>query len=389
MQLFILMKVVYLGCDEMQILATNYLDGESYCFHVEDGRFISIEQIPFEKSYPILSPGFQDIQINGFNGLDFNDHFDFDYANDVLKQLLNKGIHSIYPTIITNSEEQIISLGKQILNWRKESPLATKMVRGIHLEGPYISPKDGARGAHSLSFVRPPNLEEFQRIQHNLNHFIKILTISPEWKEAIPFIRNVSSSVIVAIGHTTALPEEIHAAAAAGATLSTHFGNGVEGVLPRHPNYLWAQLAEDKLFASVISDGFHLDSDVLKVTTKMKQEKLILVSDAVSLAGKEPGEYKQPVGGDVTLSTEGKLFLRDSPQYLAGSAMDIFQCARKYQEKIQPEIIEVVRCMTKNIEMLFGHESPIQVGNTAEFILTNSLEFSIEKSFINGKDWVK
>src|SRR5699024_6168859 len=149
---------------------------------------------------------------------------------------------------------------------------------------------------------------------------------SPEWDQAPFFIEKAAKSgVKVAIGHTSANSQQIKNAVEAGAVLSTHLGNGAHATLPRHPNYIWDQLAEEDLWATVISDGHHLPTNFLKVVHQVKGEKKILVSDSVALAGMSPGDYTTPVGGKVTLTNEGRLHLRDDPELLAGSAMNLLQ----------------------------------------------------------------
>ncbi|MEK3765306.1 N-acetylglucosamine-6-phosphate deacetylase [Solibacillus sp. FSL K6-4121] len=371
----------------MEINATHYKTQKSYRFEISKTQFSTIEEITYDKNFPILSPGFMDIQINGYNGVDFNDSFDFTQANNVLIELLKNGVHHIYPTIITNQFSDLKKLGQQICEWVDSSVLAKKMVKGIHLEGPYISPKDGAKGAHALEYIKAPNIGEFRTLQDNLRQFIKIVTLSPEWKEAIPFIEALHSEVTIAIGHTTANEKEINAAVEKGACLSTHLGNGAEAVLPRHPNYIWSQLANDKLYASVIADGFHLDESILKVMNRVKGEKLILVSDAVNLAGMPAGKYSQAVGGDVTLSEEGRLFLTESPQYLAGCAKNLWQCMQYFQQHIEPNIFNVISKVTTNVYTLLQEKDPIIIGSNADFVLLDPNTFEIKASYLLGKDW--
>src|SRR5699024_12338043 len=129
---------------------------------------------------------------------------------------------------------------------------------------------------------------------------------SPEWDQAPFFIEKAAKSgVKVAIGHTSANSQQIKNAVEAGAVLSTHLGNGAHITLPRHPNYIWDQLAEENLWASVISDGHHIPKSVLKVFQKVKLNKMILIRDSVVLGGKPPGDYITAVGGEVTISTNG------------------------------------------------------------------------------------
>ena len=372
----------------MKIEANYYLNGQSYEFHIQDGLFVNIQPIPLNRELPIISPGFTDIQINGYKGVDFNTKFDLDSASLMLEELVRNGVFSIYPTIITNSVENIKRLGNQIVNWTEKSKLAKAMIKGIHLEGPYISPNDGARGAHNIKFVKAPNVEEFEGIQRELNDFIKIVTISPEWDESLAFIKSVSNKVLVAIGHTTASTERINEAAKSGAKLSTHLGNGAEAVLPRHPNYIWSQLANDDLYASIIADGFHLDEDVMKVMYRVKKEKLILVSDAVNLAGLPPGHYEQAVGGKVTLSDDGRLYLTDNPKYLAGSAKDLLSCAQYYYQHVNKNIYEVIRSMTSNVNNLMSIVNPIDKGKKADFILVANNSLEIKSAYFSAREWL-
>jgi N-acetylglucosamine-6-phosphate deacetylase len=163
---------------------------------------------------------------------------------------------------------------------------------------------------------------------------IRIITLSPEWPEAAAFIRRAAEGgVTVAIGHTSATPEQIRGAVAAGATLSTHLGNGSHQMLPRHRNYIWEQLAADELYASMISDGFHLPDAVMKVFMRMKPGKIILVSDATALTGMPPGDYNTHIGGDVTLTEEGKLHVKGNPDMLAGSGKSLLHCVETLAAK--------------------------------------------------------
>src|SRR5699024_9366675 len=207
-----------------------------------------------------------------------------------------------------------------------ELDMCHDMIGGFHLEGPYLSTQDGPRGAHDKRYVKEPDWDEFCKLQESARGNIRIISISPEWDQAADFIEKANkSNVKVAIGHTAANTRQIHAAVEAGATLSTHLGNGAHVTLPRHPNYIWDQLAEKNLWASDISDGHHLPTNVLNVFNDVKHEKMLLISHSVALAGKPPGDYKTPVGGEVTLTENGKLHLKNEPNLLAGSAQNLLQ----------------------------------------------------------------
>jgi N-acetylglucosamine-6-phosphate deacetylase len=269
-----------------------------------------------------IGPGLVDLQINGFRGMDFNTlPVSEDLPGQLTRELWKEGVTSYFATVITNEVPAIEACVRAIAEACARDPDAAAGIAGIHLEGPFLSPHDGPRGAHDRRFVRAPEWGLFARWQKAAEGRIRILTISPEWPGAERFIRRcVSSGVTVSIGHTAATPEEIQSAVAAGASLSTHLGNGAHLVLPRHPNYLWEQLAQDALRACIIADGFHLPDSVIKVILRVKGANALLTSDAVYLSGLKPGRYTTHIGGKVILTPEGKLHLAANPGLLAGSA---------------------------------------------------------------------
>jgi N-acetylglucosamine-6-phosphate deacetylase len=203
----------------------------------------------------------------------------------------------------------------------KESLKTGAAMAGFHVEGPHISPDDGPRGAHPRRWVRPPDLDEYRRWQDVSNGQVRLITLAPEWPGATRYIeRIVADGVVASIGHTNASAEHIAAAVSAGATLSTHLGNGAHPVLQRHPNYIWEQLAEDRLMADFIVDGIHLSASFLKVALRAKGlERSILVTDAAGPAGAKPGRYRLGEQ-DVDLTADGRVVLAGQEK-LAGSAL--------------------------------------------------------------------
>jgi N-acetylglucosamine-6-phosphate deacetylase len=302
----------------------HFQSEEPISIFVREGVIEKIQPFTCDRpdELPVIAPGLVDLQINGFQGFDFNSHpVSPELVQQVTRLLWSEGITSYYPTVITNSDEAILEAVRVIVAACKEDALVGTSAVGIHLEGPFISPHDGARGAHGQSFVKAPDWELFQRWQESAEGTIRIVTLSPEWPNSTEFIEKcVKAGVVVSIGHTSATPEQIRNAVAAGATMSTHLGNGAHTVLPRHPNYIWEQLAQDELWACMIADGFHLPESVLKVIMRTKGNRCLLVSDAVYLSGMAPGHYDTHIGGKVVLQPSGKLTLADHPNILAGSA---------------------------------------------------------------------
>jgi N-acetylglucosamine-6-phosphate deacetylase len=307
----------------MEITGLHYATGRPVVIRFGCSVIESVEAADTANvDVPFVGPGLVDLQINGFLGRDFNRVPIPDEAlSEAVRLMWKEGVTSFFPTVITNSAEAIEQAMKTIAASCDRDPAANRAVAGIHLEGPFISPEDGARGAHAKQYVRAPDWDLFQKWQQASGGRIKILTMSPEWPSAADFIREASAAgVTISIGHTSATSEQIREAVIAGARLSTHLGNGAHLMLPRHPNYIWEQLAQDALWSCVIPDGFHIPEQVLKVIMKVKGEQTIAVSDAVSLAGLPAGTYDMPVGGKVVLTPAGRLHLAENEKLLAGSA---------------------------------------------------------------------
>lgn len=309
------------------IMGRHYRTGELIQVSAVDGCLQEIraaDAVPQELGEPVpwIAPGLVDLQINGYLGMDVNQApLTKETVAELTRALWKEGVTSYYPTVITNGDAPISQILGAIADACRMDTLMDSCIRGIHLEGPFISPEDGPRGAHGKAYVKAPDWELFQRWQEAADGRIAVVTMSPEWPEAEAFIRQCDASgVTVSIGHTNASPEQIRSAIAAGAKLSTHLGNAAHMMLPRHPNYIWEQLAADELWSCIIADGFHLPESVLKVFMKVKGNKTILVSDAVYLSGLQPGAYTTHIGGEVVLAPSGKLHLADNANMLAGSA---------------------------------------------------------------------
>ncbi len=303
-----------------------------------------------------IAPGWIDLQVNGYAGVDYNSAASSQeqIAHSIRAQFAT-GVTRFFPTVITGSPEGMTAALRNLAAAR-ESLADGAAMEAFHLEGPYISPADGPRGAHPAQCVRPPNLAEFQRFQEAANGNVRLVTISPEWPEAPHFIERITEQGVVAsIGHTKATSIQIADAVSAGATMSTHLGNGTDALLPKQPNYLWEQLAEDRLAASFIVDGFHLSPSFLNVALRAKGlERSLLVTDAVMPAGCPPGRYRL---GEVEVELHGDGSVRlPGGSRLAGSALRMDQAIAKVMRTAGLTLREAVSLATRN---------PARVGRVA------------------------
>jgi N-acetylglucosamine-6-phosphate deacetylase len=199
------------------------------------------------------------------------------------------------------------------------------------------------------------------------------------------------AGVVVSIGHTNATAQQISEAVSAGATMSTHLGNGAHSVLRRHPNYIWEQLAEDRLMASFIVDGVHLPGSFVKVAMRAKgMERAVLVTDASSPAACKPGRYwlgEQPVD----LTEDYRVVLAGQDR-LAGSALRMDQGVGKLMTLAGLSLSQAVKLATVNAARagnVPGRKLGLVEGERADFVLFRHDEetggIHVEATYAGGR----
>lgn len=323
-----------------------------------------------------IAPGFVDLQVNGFAGVDYNSPAaPVEEIARSIRAMFSTGVTRFFPTIITGSPEDMLGALRNLARARetlfKGDAAEGPAMEAFHVEGPHISPHDGPRGAHPARWVRPPDLEEFRRWQDAAQGNVRLVTLSPEWPEAARYIEQLArEGVVSSIGHTRATREQIEDAVRAGATLSTHLGNGADAVLPRHPNYLWEQLAQDKLAASFIVDGHHLPESFLRVALRAKGiERSVLVTDAVMPALCAPGNYR--LGEvDVELKDDQRVVLRGGAR-LAGSALRMDAAISNVMRFAGVSLTEAIAMATVNparVGRIGGRVRGLQPGERSDVV---------------------
>lgn len=370
----------------------NPLDGRPIEITVRDGKIHAIH--PGRRDEVAwLSAGFVDLQVNGFGGADVNlDEPNPEEIVSLTKKLLATGVTTFLPTIITAPEEKIIAALRAIAKARQTNKLVADSIPFVHIEGPNISPVEGFRGAHAEEHIRPPSLAEFTRWQEASGGLVGMVTVSPHYEGVEGYIASLTAmGVHVSLGHTHASPDQIRGVVDAGARLSTHLGNGIAGMIPRHINPIWTQLADDRLTAMFIGDEQHLPGDALKTMVRAKGvARSILVSDSVAIAGMPPGIYETPVGGRVELKASGRLCLAGT-EFLAGAALPLKDGIARTVAMTGISLGESVRMATENPGRFAGGAGQMRIGMAADLVQftleKDGQGLRIERVVVRGEEW--
>jgi len=376
--------------DTNSIEGLLYLDEEPVSIEIVDGKIAKIKHLSSGSDIPevYVAPGLIDIQINGYMGIDFADQdLNIEGIRDAAKALWKEGVTSFLPTLITADQESLKN-SFSILSKALNDEEIGMSIPGFHLEGPYISPGKGFRGAHLEKYIREPDWNEFLELQNAANNGIKLITVAPEIEGAVSFIQKCSQDgIVVSLGHHNGKTKEIKEATDAGASMSTHLGNGCANMINRHNNPLWPQLADDRLSASIIVDGFHLNREEVQCFYKIKgKNRTVLVSDALDLAGLEPGEYTR-WERKVVLTPNVVKFPAEN--VLAGAASPISACVGNMMKFTQCSLSDAIQMASTNPAQLMGLTGlgEISEGKRADLILFTIEDGNIviQKTIVAGK----
>ncbi|RKN82471.1 N-acetylglucosamine-6-phosphate deacetylase [Ulvibacterium marinum] len=376
--------------DTITLHGISYLDENPVLVSLENGKISAVEQPNQNTDGPdvYIAPGLIDVQINGYVGVDFSGpDLTVEGVIKATKALWKAGVTTYFPTIITSDLDRI-KKNFAILAEARKNPEIGRSIPGFHLEGPYISPLAGFRGAHLEKYIRKPNWKEFQELQEAAENGIKLITVAPEIDGAIPFIRKcVESGVVVSLGHHNGSAEQIQLAVDAGAKMGTHLGNGCANEINRHHNPIWPQLSNDAITVSIIADGFHLTQEEVRTFYKAKGvENTILVSDALDLAGLPPGEY---VRGERKLVLTPDVVKLPKENVLAGAASPISKCVGVMLDYTGCSLKNAIQMASTNPARLFSLYGlgEIEVGKQADLILFSieDNQVVIKQTYVDGK----
>ncbi len=360
----------------IQLRGRRYDTGEPVAVAIDGDRIVSVDAVtpvgPVA-DWPWIAPGLVDLQINGYGGIWFcKPGLTSDEVLKTLEPHFSYGITRMLPTLVTASHEALRDGFAAIRQAYEREAWVRDLVAGCHLEGPFISKEDGPRGAHPLQHVRPADWDEFQKLQETAGGLIRLVTLAAEAEGAVEFIRKaVDADITIAIGHTAANSDQIAAAVDAGARLSTHLGNGAHGQIRRHPNYIWDQLGDSRLMASIITDGHHLPPSVIRTMVETKGvSNIVITCDASGLAGCAPGEYEMPDKAKVEILDNGAIVLAGQRQLLAGSGSETDACVAHAIDVGGVTMKDAFDMAGKNPSRLLGLEQVrLRRGSRADLVL--------------------
>ncbi len=357
-----------------KIEALLYSNGKPVSIEIDNGNIIEINtlnKLSNEAKPLYVAPGLFDNQLNGYLGVDFTEtNLTTEKMLMVVRGLRKTGTTTFLPTIITAPNDVLLKSFANLAE-ASEHPEIEMSIPGFHLEGPYISPEYGYRGAHTTEDIRLPNWDEFQKINEAAKGKIIHITIAPELEGAIEFTKKcVENNIVVALGHHNASAEIIKKVVDAGASTVTHLGNGCANTINRFENPFWSQLSEDGLMASIIVDGFHLQPNQVKVFLRAKgKERIILTSDITKLAGLPAGIYEWD-GKEVELTPEGVINLVEEKCF-AGASLPLIHGVNNIMKFTGCSLNDAIDMATKNPSKLYGFEDigEISINKRADLIL--------------------
>ena len=345
-----------------------------------DSHIRAIRAAQISAGGPFLSPAFVDVQVNGFAGVDYNSPVTPKEEIERSVGAIHKtGVARFLPTVITGPVDDMIAALRNLAGSKNPA------IAGFHVEGPHLSPEDGPRGAHPLASIRQPDLAEYQRWQEVTEGRIRIVTISPHWPEAPSYIEALAADgVTVSIGHTHANEQQIADAVSAGATMSTHLGNAAHAVIRKQPNYIWEQLAEDRLSASFIVDGIHIQRAFLKSCIRAKGVgRSVLVTDASMPAAAAAGRYYLGAQA-VDHLADGRVVLAGTER-LAGSSLKMNDGVANLMRLAQLSLQDALQMATINPARLAKIPNGLQVGLPSDLVVFQSGEgITIEQTYRDG-----
>ena len=369
---------IYTGYEILENHAV-IIDGDKIskiCKQDELSENITIEDL----QGAIVAPGFIDIQVNGCGGVQFNETLDA-LSIETLEKMqatnLAYGCTSYLPTLITSTDEFMIKAVRVMREYLVKHP---NQALGLHLEGPYINPEK--KGIHDENIIRLPSQEMIDFLCDNAD-VIKIITLAPERVETNFIKQLVSAGIHVSVGHSNGHYDDCRRGFNAGISLGTHLFNAMPYITGREPGVVGAIYDEPDVYVGIIADGQHVSWANIRNSHKIKQDHLILITDAMLLAGSDL--TSAVFAGKTIYYKDGRCV--DEKGTLGGSALTMIDAVKNAVEYVGIALDEALRMATLYPAKAIGVDKTL--GSVSEGKIANLVifdrNFTITKTVVNGE----
>jgi N-acetylglucosamine-6-phosphate deacetylase len=330
---------------------------------IEDGRIAAIELDEAEAGGPFVAPGFVDLHVHGWGGHDaMGSLADLD---GMARALLRHGVTSFLPTAVTASVDALRAFADRVRGWMPAAPADGADPLGFNLEGPCISPR--RKGAQNPDFIVAA-ADVPREAWEPMLPGMRVMTVAPEGAGNLDLIRWLAANgVAPSMGHSESTLEEARAGYAAGGRTTTHLFNAMSGVVHHAPGLAVAALTDDAAYVELIADGHHVHPSLWPIITRTKPaDRLILVSDALYIAGTPPGPGA--IGG-LAIENRGDRATLAGSDTLAGSTIALDTAVRNLARSGVP-LPRAVAAAARNPLALIGVEDRgrIAVGLRADVV---------------------
>jgi N-acetylglucosamine-6-phosphate deacetylase len=364
---------------------------QNYALLIESARILDlVPERELTKEIPQIdgqgwaaAPGFIDLQLNGCGGVMFNDAITVATLDTMHHTNLKSGTTSFLPTLITTSDEAMRQAMMVVKHYRHQHP---NRVLGLHLEGPYLNPKRG--GIHDASFIRSPDQAMVEEWVKAGTEVVKLVTLAPEVVSVDLIHTLVAVGIVVSAGHTEASFETAMAGFEAGISMVTHLFNAMSPWLGRTPGVVGAALSRSEIYTGVIVDGHHVHYGSVQLAQRLKQDKLLLVTDATPAAGGEVESFM--IGGQEVFYKDGKCV--SAAGTLGGSALTMIEAVQNCVKHVGISLAEALRMATLyparaiNVDQQLGRLAPAY---QADVVLFDPQSFTVQGVIEQGQlQWI-
>lgn len=326
-----------------------------------------------------VSPGFIDTHIHGYDGYDVCDQ-DPEAIEKMSEGLAKNGVTSWLPTTITLPWESTVETLKKIRILKKESKIKGfkgSQILGAHVEGPFINP--AKKGAQPEEFIQKP---EFSKIAEYLD-VIKIISLAPEIENGFEFIKETKekSNINLSIAHTQSNYEQAKKAIELGCNRATHTFNAMPPLHHRNPGCVGAVLNDDRVFCELIADTYHVHKGLFELFTRIKGNKLVLITDSMRACNMPEGVYT--LGGQKVYIKDNKCTLANGT--IASSVIKLNEAVHNLYKNTTVEFYQAVACASANAAKSIGctNKGTLKNGRDADIIIMDE-NCNIYRTIING-----